>query len=62
MRHPRKDPPSRPWTPEEDERLAAMLRTGLASEFWHLEFPDRRFGELTDRRLDLGLPTGRVRS
>jgi len=47
--------PTRPWSPEEDEALAEICSIGLASDFWRLALPDRRFGDIVDRRRDLGL-------
>jgi hypothetical protein len=52
-------PPPRPWTPDEDRRLSAMIRLGLSCDYWHIEFPDRRFGEIAERRLDLNIPRAR---
>jgi hypothetical protein len=36
-----------------------MIAIGLSSDYWHLEFPDRRFGDIAERRLDLAVPAAR---
>ena len=43
----------RPWTPDEDDRLREMVAVGLSSDFWSSAFPDRSFGEIAERRLEL---------
>lgn len=45
--------PPRPWTPEEDEKVAEIARIGLASDHWTLALPGRTFGEIAERRLSL---------
>jgi hypothetical protein len=49
-------PVARPWSDEEDERLFELCRLGASSDLWPTVFPDRRFGEVADRRLDLKPP------
>jgi hypothetical protein len=44
---------ARPFTPEEDRKLADMAGCGLAVEFYPTVIPDRPLGELLDRRLQL---------
>lgn len=57
MRRRRRTPaPSRPWSPEEDDKLRNITAIGLANDWWHLALPDRSFHEITDRRLELQLP------
>jgi hypothetical protein len=51
----RKTPPSEPWTPEEDQKLRDMMAVGLISDAWASALPGRRFGEICERRLDLGI-------
>ena len=48
-------PPSRPWTPEEDEKLREMNDIGLRVEYWRLALPERRESEMLARRVELGL-------
>lgn len=43
----------RPWTPEEDRRLGEMMAVGLSSDFWSTALPERSFGEIAERRLEL---------
>jgi hypothetical protein len=45
----------RAWTAAEDEKLREICAIGLASDHWHLALPGRTFGEIAERRLDLGL-------
>jgi hypothetical protein len=45
--------PAAPFTPAEDAELVAMVACGLASDFWHVGLPARRFGEIVERRLTL---------
>jgi hypothetical protein len=52
--------PAAPFTPAEDAELARMVACGLASDFWHLGLPDRPFGEIAERRLQL-IQAGAVR-
>ncbi len=49
----RKRPPRRPWSPDEDDALADMLSCGLAVEFWQHELPERDFGDILQRKLEL---------
>jgi hypothetical protein len=44
-----------PWTPEEDAKLEDMTRLGVVSEAWPVQLPNRRFYEIVERRLELGL-------
>lgn len=44
-----------PWTEEEDETLREITALGLVSDAWPSALPGRRFGEIAERRLDLGL-------
>lgn len=46
-------PPSEPWTPEEDEKIAEITQIGLASHCWPTALPGRRHSEIVARRLDL---------
>jgi len=48
-------PVPKPWAAEEDEKLTEICRLGLASDHWHRALPGRRFSEICERRLDLGL-------
>lgn len=59
MRRRRARPQLRPWSDDEDQRLRFMLGCGLAADFWKTEFPDRRFGEVLERRLELRIPPPR---
>lgn len=52
-RRSRANPPRLPWTPEEESKLIEIASIGLDSAFWHLALPNRRFGEIADRRLEL---------
>lgn len=54
-RRSRARPPSRPWTPEEDEKLREVNALGLVSEAWHHAIPDRPLHEMFERRLELGI-------
>jgi hypothetical protein len=45
--------PASPFTAAEDAELVRMVACGLASDFWHIGLPDRPFGEIADRRLQL---------
>ncbi|QJU59845.1 hypothetical protein HL653_20730 [Sphingomonas sp. AP4-R1] len=49
-------PPSRPWTPDEDRTLVELCQIGATCDIWKTVFPDRRFGEVAERRLDLRPP------
>lgn len=49
------NPPSRPWTPEEDAQLHEINRIGLVDDLWHFAIPDRTLHEMYDRRLELGI-------
>lgn len=44
---------SRPFTADEDRELIAAAGCGLAVDFYPAAFPDRRLGELLERRLQL---------
>jgi hypothetical protein len=57
--HQRRDQAA-PFTPSEDAELARMVGCGLASDFWHVGLPGRRFGEIAERRLQL-IEAGAVR-
>lgn len=46
---------ARPWSEEEDARLADMVALGVTSDAWPVQLPGRTFGEVAERRLDLGL-------
>lgn len=46
-------PTGRPFTPAEDQELCAMVRCGLASEYYQDVIPNRPFGEILTRRLEL---------
>lgn len=48
-------PQSRPWSPEEGAQLAEVNAIGLRVEYWPLALPDRKLGEMLNRRLELGL-------
>lgn len=52
----RRRPAPRPWTAEEDARLREIMAIGLCNEFWSTALPDRSFGEIVERRLDLAVP------
>ncbi len=58
-RHPKPRPQPiaerRPWTPEEDATLAEIMTIGLANDFWPLALPNRRFGDIAERRIELGV-------
>lgn len=45
--------PARAFTVDEDRELCAMVRCGLAVEHYALGLPERSFGELLERRLQL---------
>jgi hypothetical protein len=44
-----------PWTPSEDAVLTEISAIGLANDFWPLALPNRRFGEIAERRVELGV-------
>ena len=44
-----------PWTAAEDAKLADMTALGVTSDAWPVQLPHRTFGEVAERRLDLGL-------
>jgi hypothetical protein len=44
---------ARPWAPDEERLLIDAVSCGLSSYFWRYAFPDRQFGEIADRRLEL---------
>lgn len=48
--------PCRTWTADEDKKLIELCRIGATSDLWKTVFPDRRFGEVAERRLDLRPP------
>lgn len=54
-RRRRRPPPSRPWTPEEDEKLREINEIGLVHELWQFALPDRGIHEMFDRRMELGI-------
>lgn len=39
--------------------LREAVSCGLSCEFWHLALTGRRFGEITERMLELALPPAR---
>jgi hypothetical protein len=41
---------------DEDITLIELCRLGATSDIWTIAFPNRRFGEVAERRLDLGPP------
>jgi hypothetical protein len=42
-----------PWTPDDDAKLIDMVRIGLCVDYYGPSFPDRRFGDILERRLEL---------
>lgn len=48
---------SLPWTADEDEKVRYIARTGVIADAWPAILPGRVFGEIVDRRLELGLKT-----
>ncbi len=55
-RHRREKLWARAWTVEEDTKLIELCRLGATSDLWSTVFPDRRFGEVAERRFDLKPP------
>lgn len=51
--------PAAPFTPAEDAELANMVRCGLDCTYYKLGLPDRPFGQILDRRLQL-IQAGRL--
>ncbi len=45
--------PFRAWTEEEDAKLIDLCRIGATCDLWKTVFPDRRFGEVAERRYEL---------
>lgn len=60
MRRRRRPPPLRPWTAAEDALLRQMVADGLSCDGWAAMLPGRSFGEIAERRLDLGLKPARL--
>lgn len=46
-------PEPKPWTPEEEARLIDAAGCGLSCDYWKDIFPDRRFGDVADKALNL---------
>lgn len=44
---------SRAWTAEEDAKLIDLCSIGATCDLWKTVFPDRRFGEVAERRFEL---------
>lgn len=45
--------PAAPWSEAELEELKTLSRVGLASQFWHVALPSRRFPEIINKREEL---------
>lgn len=43
----------RAWTDAEDAKLIDLCRLGATCDLWRTVFPDRRFGEVAERRFEL---------
>lgn len=41
------------WTAEEDQRLIDVASAGLCGTQWDGLFPDRKFGDIAERRMEL---------
>jgi hypothetical protein len=52
-RHRLKPTITRPWTAEEDAEVIAIANCGVNSWAWQTNLPDRSFGEIAERRLEL---------
>ncbi len=52
-RNMRKVDPRPPWSDEEDQRLIDMAQAGLCGTQWVAIFPDRKWGDLAERRMEL---------
>ena len=48
-----------PFTLEEDAELKQMVRIGLSCDYYKLGLPDRGYGEILERRLQL-IETGQL--
>lgn len=48
-----KRPPTAPFTEAEDAKVVEITQIGLSSDLWHLALPERTFGEIVERRLQL---------
>ena len=45
--------PVRSWSEAEDAKLRDLCRIGATCDLWKTVFPDRRFGEVAERRFEL---------
>ena len=52
-------PPAAPFTLDEDAELKQMVRIGLSCDYYRIGLPDRGFGEILERRLQL-IETGQL--
>ena len=43
----------RPWSADEDAKLIDLCSIGATCDLWKTVFPDRRFGEVAERRFEL---------
>ena len=43
------------WTSEEDEKLRQAVEVGCTSYLWKWIFPDRPYGDIAERRIELRL-------
>lgn len=59
-RNMRKVDPRPAWTAEEDARLIDMASAGLCGTQWEAIFPERRFGDVAERRMEL-VDAGRIK-
>lgn len=59
-RNMRKVDPRPPWSADEDARLIEMASVGLCGTQWEAIFPDRRWGDVAERRMEL-VDAGRLK-
>ena len=59
-RNMRKADPRPVWTADDDARLIEASEAGLCTTHWDAIFPERRFGDIAERRMEL-VDEGRIR-
>ena len=59
-RNMRKVDPRPAWSDDEDARLIEMAGAGLCGTQWEAIFPERRFGDVAERRMEL-VDAGRLK-
>ena len=59
-RNMRKVDPRPPWSDDEDGQLIEVAQAGLCCTKWDAIFPDRRFGDIAERRMEL-VDAGRIK-